>query len=275
MGPAILRPDGSVFQAGADSHTAIFGSGHGWIAGPDYPVDDSHNQLVIEDGPAALLPNGNVLMMASPGPHQGNTPATFLELTPAPQNTLVEVPGVSYAGSLSSNDGQMLLLPTGQVLLIPHFLSSETHLGIYTPANPRFDFSWRPTVTAVNGKSCPATVFSQCSLVVHNTSVNTVEGLGFNGMSQGAAFGDEYQSATNYPLVRLTEPQRVCTHDCSPPKVYYCRTHDHSYMGVATGDLPVYTKFDCPGVPNGQYYRMEVVANGIAGSPRGSIRVEP
>lgn len=276
MGPAILRPDGSVFQAGADSHTAIFGSGHGWIAGPDFPVDDSpfHYQLEIEDGPAALLPNGNVLMMASKD--QSTGPATFLELTPAPLNTLVQVKGVSYAGNLRSRSGQMLLLPTGQVLFIPHFDAAESHLEIYTPANPRFDFSWRPTVTAVNSKSCPAAVWNpQCTLVVHNTSVNTVEGLGFNGMSQGAAFGDEYQSATNYPLVRLTEPQGVCTHDCSPPKVYYCRTHDHSYMGVATGDLPVSTKFDCPGVPNGQNYRMEVVANGIAGSPRGSIRVEP
>jgi hypothetical protein len=26
------------------------------------------------------------------------------------------------------------------------------------------------------------------------------------GLSQAAAFGDEYQTATNYPLVRITNP---------------------------------------------------------------------
>ena len=30
-------------------------------------------------------------------------------------------------------------------------------------------------------------------------------GIRVNGMSQGAMFGDEGQSATNYPLVRITD----------------------------------------------------------------------
>ena len=205
MGPAILRPDGSVFQAGADSHTAILTSNLYWTAGPDFPLDRQENQLEIEDGPAALLPNGNVLMLASKD--QGTAPATFLELTPAPQNTLVEVPPAPNADRFSSNAGQMLLLPTGQVLFVEHDGQSQT-LQIYTPENSRVDPAWRPKVTAVNGTNCiPVNPF--CTFVVHTTSVNTVSGLGFNGMSQGAAFGDEYQSATNYPLVRLSQ-QRLC-----------------------------------------------------------------
>lgn len=272
MGPAILRPDGSVFQAGADSHTAILTPNLYWTAGPDFPLDRKGNQLAIEDGPAALLPNGNVLMLASKD--QGSAPATFLELTPAPQNTLVEVPAAPNADRYSSAAGQMLLLPTAQLLFIEHVGLSST-LQIYTPQNPRVDPAWRPKVTAVNGVSCnPFNPF--CTFVVHTTSVNTVSGLGFNGMSQGAAFGDEYQSATNYPLVRLSR-QRLCIsqNGCSyQPNVYYCRTHDHSYMGVATGNLPVSTQFDCPGVPSGRY-EFEVVTNGISSGTLFGAVVQP
>src|SRR5881394_2160929 len=84
VGPAVLMNDGSVFATGANAcgaaHTAIFKGS--WQAGPDFPDD-----LGIADGPAALEPNGKVLMMASPFIFQ--TPSTFLEwdgdsLTTAP-----------------------------------------------------------------------------------------------------------------------------------------------------------------------------------------------
>src|SRR5271167_3261147 len=66
LGPAVLRPDGTVFATGANScaagHTAIYKVSAGsWSAGPDFP-----SNLDIADGPAALLPDGNVLMMTSP-----------------------------------------------------------------------------------------------------------------------------------------------------------------------------------------------------------------
>ena len=67
VGPAVLRPDGTVFYTGANScgagHTAIYNSNTGtWTAGPDFP-----DSLDIADGPATLLPNGNVLVDTSPG----------------------------------------------------------------------------------------------------------------------------------------------------------------------------------------------------------------
>ena len=45
VGPAVLRPDGKVFQAGANTcgtgHTAIFNSyANTWSAGPDFPVSN-------------------------------------------------------------------------------------------------------------------------------------------------------------------------------------------------------------------------------------------
>jgi hypothetical protein len=70
------------------------------------------------------------------------------------------------------------------------------------------------------------------------------------------AFGDEYQNPTNYPLVRVTMS--------SSGNVYYLRTHDHSTMGVATGNATVSTNFDVPsGIKSGSG-QLVVVANGIA-----------
>jgi hypothetical protein len=60
-----------------------------------------------------------------------------------------------------------------------------------------------------------------------------ISGTQFNGLSQAAAFGDEFETATNYPLVRITNNS---THH-----VFYAKTHDHSTMGVATGSAIVST----------------------------------
>ena len=210
----------------------------------------------MSDGPAALLPNGNVLIMGAPGRDTG--PVTFLELTPSPDNALVKVSSTLGASNLAgSSYGQMLVLPTGQVLFIPNRCSG-CDLEVYTPINQAYDSSWSPVICS---GSCSGT------RTVYNDTANTISGLRFNGMSQASAFGDEYQSATNYPLVRITEPPACIGQYCFPPLVHYCRTHDHSYMGVASGDLPVLTKFDCPDVPSGTKGVLEVVANGIPSNP--------
>src|ERR1700724_976284 len=102
MGPPVLRPDGTVFQAGATQYTAILGSDLKWSRGPGFPKDKNGTQLVMYDAPAGLLA----------GPTNGyGTPATFLELTPAPSNAFVPVPGVSYANALPTSGGEMLVLP--------------------------------------------------------------------------------------------------------------------------------------------------------------------
>ena len=274
MGPAILRPDGTVFQAGANAHnlnsqgTSAFFDSYTlqWTAGPSFictlSIGCLGTNFDIADGPAALLPNGNVLMMASPD--EDLTPSVFFELQYVTDQL------VSFNGphgidfNTSSYYGHMLVLPTGQIL----FTDFSTDVEIYTANDKSYDTVSAPAVTAINGSTCSGNNYWNyfCALPVHNSSPNTITGYRFNGMSQGAAYGDDYQSATNYPLVRLTENQgfTICCTNPPPPKVYYCRTHDHSWMGVATQKLPVSTNFDCPTVPKGQYY-LEVVANGISG----------
>jgi Kelch motif len=242
LGPAVLRPDGTVFATGANGcgagHTAIYNSSTGvWTAGPDFPDD-----LDIADGPAALLPDGNVLMMTSPGIF--NTGAVFFEWD---GTNLNQVAGPPNAPSDSSYYGNMLVLPTGQVM----FTDFSQDVEIYTPtgsANP----SWEPSV-----------VLSLSSPIISRGSTIMLSGRKFNGYSQAVAYGDDEQAATNYPIVRLT--------NASTGHVFYGRTHDHSTMAVGYPG-PAYTHVDIPSnMETGQTY-LEVVANGIA-SPRYNIGV--
>jgi hypothetical protein len=90
-------------------------------------------------------------------------------------------------------------------------------------------------------------------------STYPISGTQFNGLSQAAAFGDELQTATNYPLVRIT--------NTASGHVFYARTHDHSTMGVATGATIVSTNFDVPSAAETGASTLVVVANGIPSAP--------
>src|SRR5207247_1512766 len=87
----------------------------------------------------------------------------------------------------------------------------------------------------------------------------TVSGTQFNGLSQGAAYGDDFQDATNYPLVRIVNQ--------ATGHVVYCRTHNHSTMAIATGSKKVSTSFDVPANAETGPSQLFVVANGIPSSP--------
>ena len=234
VGPGVLRPDGTVFYTGANAcgagHTAIYNSNTGvWTPGPDFP-----GSLDIADGPAALEPNGKVLMMTSPTIF--NTPATFFEWD---GSSLTEIPPAPHASNDSSFYGNFLVLPTGQILFTDFFFVSVYNpSGTYNPA-------WAPSI-----QSAPARVSRGGSYVI--------SGHRFNGMSQGAAYGDDQQAATNFPLVRITNNRTG--------HVFYSRTHDHSSMAVASSDL-VSTHFDVPATQERGASQLVVVANGIPSAP--------
>jgi hypothetical protein len=77
-------------------------------------------------------------------------------------------------------------------------------------------------------------------------------------MSEAAAYGDDQQSSTNYPLVRITNNRTG--------HVFYSRTHDHSSMAVASSDL-VSTHFDVPATQERGPSQLVVVTNGIPSAP--------
>jgi hypothetical protein len=238
VGPAVLRPDGTVFATGAYScgaaGTAIYNSATGtWSQGPYFP-----DSLSIADGPATLLPNGNVLMAASVGdqlyPPDG---AYFFEWDGANLNPVVRAPNAEH---VDCSYGQFLVLPTGQILY-----TDFSYVSVYNPSG-NYNPAWAPSVA-----SAPAAVTPGRSYVV--------SGYLFNGMSQGAAYGDDAQSATNYPLVRITN--KATGH------VFYSRTHDHSSMGVGTSIGLVSTHFDVPASQEKGPSELVVVANGIPSVP--------
>ena len=237
VGPAVLRPDGTVFYTGSNTcgpgfpgHTAIYNSNTGtWKAGPDFP-----DSLNIADGPAALEPNGKVLMMASP--NFGSTPSTFLEWD---GKNLAEIPGPFDAAQDGSYYGNLLVLPSGQILLTDFF-----YVQIFTPS-AGYNPAWAPVI-----QSAPATVSPGGSY--------TVSGHLFNGMSQAGAYGDDDQTATNFPIVRITNN--------ATGHVFYSRTHDHSSMAVAFNGH-VSTHFDVPAGQETGASELVVVANGIPSAP--------
>ena len=237
IGPAILRPDGTVFATGAAvagraGHTAVYHPGASanvagsWTVGPDFPaIDDG------DDAAAALLPSGNVLVAGASGALYEFDGTNFRMTFSAPANSSGGVPVF------------LLPLPSGQVLVLTPTLNLLAR--VYNPlGNPLA--AWAPTIT-----TAPTDVARGQTYAVTGTQ--------FNGLSEAAAVGDELTAATNYPLVRLT--------NTATGHVFYARTHGHSTMGVATGATPVSTNFDVPANAETGAATLVVVANGIASAP--------
>lgn len=238
VGPSVLRPDGTVFATGSNicgpGHTAIYNGKSGtWTAGPDFlGAYDS------ADGPAALETNGNVLVMTSPSAFYPPAP-TFYEWNGSNFTTIL--PPASALQD-ASYQGHFLELPTGQLL----YTDFTNNVEVFTPSGS-YNPAWAPTIS-----NAPQSL-------QRGSTGNTILGTQFNGMSQGAAYGDDFQNATNYPLVRLVNQ--------ATGHVFYCRTHNPSTMAVATGSKKVSALFDVPANAESGPSALFVVANGIPSSP--------
>ena len=216
IGPLMLRPDGTVFATG--SYTATGGAGHTAIYNPA-----SGTWTVGPD-----FPNGD------------NAGDSFAALLPSGNVLVFGVSGELYEFNgqfmaVGGATGTPLLLPTGQVMMIGNTVSLYTGSG-------KPQASWAPTISSV-------------PKIVSRGQTYKVSGTQFNGLSQAMSFGDEYQNATNYPLVRIK--------NTATGHVFYARTHGHSSMGVATGSLAVSTHFDVPAKMDTGASTLQVVANGI------------
>jgi hypothetical protein len=220
VGPGILRPDGTVFATGSGSNGGN-GPGHTSVYDPTTGKwtlgPDFPKDDNAGDSFAVLLPNGNALVLGVSG-------------------ALYEFDGKKLTLDPVGGVAPILVLPTGQVL------AASFSAEVYNPKGT-YQQSWAPVITAFP-KS------------VARGSTYKISGHQFNGLSQAAAFGDEDETATNYPLVRITN--KASHH------VFYAKTHDHSTMGVATGTATVFTNFDVPAEMETGASTLEVVANGIA-----------
>jgi hypothetical protein len=223
IGPAILMTDGTVFATGAlhknasTGYTAVYHPGAKTTDPGTWTAGPNFpNGDAAGDSYATLLTNGRVLV-------EGNS------------GVLYEYDGKNMTAGPFIGVGYipLITLPTGEVLVG----GGE----VYT-SKGKYSSSWAPSI-----KSYPSSVT--------RGSTYKISGTQFNGLSQAGAFGDENQSATNYPLVRIT--------NLATKHVFYARTHDHSTMAVATGKTSVSTNFDVPSKMETGDSSLQVVANGI------------
>lgn len=254
IGPAVVRPNGTLVAFGGHTNriqsnngtpgcdpnpdpTAILHFGTGvWTQGPNIPsvCGSGSDFCSLADAPAAILPDGNVLFAASSGVNE--SPTHFFELALA-GNAISQVADAHFASIRAAYQYNFVVLPTGQVLATDTGASPE----IYTPAG------------AANAAAVP-TIISVPSTVTR-THAYFIKGKQMSGRSAGAYYGDDFQSATNFPVVRVVSQ--------ATGQVSYATTNHCGNSSIRAGALSSCI-FKVPfGAATGAS-TLYVVANGIA-----------
>ena len=249
-GGAILLPNGKAFYIGSTSVTAIYSpSGNNtpgsWIAGPPIPIG-----LGAPDAPAAMMNNGKILCALSPTPFSSSniftTPTYFYEYDYTAglvgSFTQIHAPGGGFTNNLVTFNDRMLTLPDGNIL----YATGGNQLYVYQPDQ----------VPLTQGKPAISSITYNGNGSLHLT------GTLFNGISQGASYGDDVQNDSNYPIVKFTD---------GSGHVSYGFTYNWSSTSVQTGSRVVST--ECA-MPNNVFsgpgaYTIQVIANGISSDPVG------
>ena len=244
LGAGFLLPNGKAFYIGATTNTAIYTPGAtptstgSWVAGP--PMVFGSLNLGTDDAPAAMMVNGNILC-ALAGLNFGS-PTYFYEYNYI-TNSFTQVTAPGGGGSYNSQTFtlSMLDLPDGNVLLVAGQNSGS--LYVYKP----------------NGTPLAAGQPAINSIAENADGSYQMTGTNLNGISQGAAYGDDEQMDSNYPLVRMTNNVTG--------NVYYARTFNWNSTGVQTGSRVITTQFILPqNLPTGTY-SLVAVANGNPSVP--------
>ena len=253
IGPNVVMPGGNTFVVGAGTSpeqaptpcttnkpapTALYNYAAGrWVRSPAIPTIGG-KQYDSADGPGSILPDGNVLFDVSPCVF--NAPIEFFQYN-ASSNTLSPVPNIPNAANDSTYYTRMLALPNGQVL----FNDESSQMLVYTAGgtpNP----AWAPSIFSISGTTL---------------TPGRTAGLGgaqLAGLSQGAAYGDDAQQNTNFPLVRITNNKSGV--------VTYARTSHWTSVSIAPGATSS-TQFTIPSTTPAGASSLVVVANGIASQP--------
>jgi hypothetical protein len=237
MGPGFLLPNGRAFFLGGTSNTVFYtpsGTTNAgiWTAGPNIP--DGHG---VSDGAGAMMVNGKVLCAVGSATNFGSTTWFFEFDSVSNRFTPVNGPNATTE-AIPPYETMFLDLPDGSVL----YSRFNRQLYIYQPDGSPLA-AGKPTIAGITGN--PDGSF-------HLT------GTLLNGISEGAAYGDDAQMDSNYPLVRLRN---------SSGTVYYARTYNWSSSSVMASNRVVSTEFVIStNVPAG-VYSLVAVANGISSDP--------
>jgi hypothetical protein len=258
-GPAFLLPNGKAFFLGGSGKTAIYtpsgdATPGSWVVGPDIP-----DGMVAADAPAAMMPNGKILCALSgpplstldgSGQPQFTTPTSFYEYdySAGPIGAFTQVDGpTGTTDDIRSQDCSMLVLPDGSVLYCHikqndlFYSSFGSQLYVYVPSDG-VPVSTKPVIN---------------SIAPNPDGTFLLTGTGLSGISTGAAFGDDAQMDSNYPIILFTDPELV------GPHVDYARSFNWSDSSVMTGNESETVNFSLPPGLVPKNYKVSVSVNGI------------
>jgi hypothetical protein len=245
IGGSMLRGDGTVFSVGLSGYTAIYSiASKTWKHGPKFPPYGGsgcclhhHYDRDILPGSMVLLTSGSILGAVDLSPTEPGT--AFYEISL--KNILTVAPSTPNAANVGPFQIGLLPLPNGQVLQT----DGSSDVEIYTPAG-KPEAHLAPKIARFPSTVVPGGTY-------------TLAGFHLNGYSRAAEGSSWNETATNYPLVRIT--------NTATGHVLYARTANHSSMGVAVPGI-VTTEVTIPaGIETGAS-TLVVVANGIASAPQ-------
>ena len=198
---------------------------------------DSKSQVTLS-APATATQSGDSITFGG----TFSNPTELFDFNPSTNRITplsIPDPNLPYLGAYLD---RMLTLPTGQVI----FTDGGSQPWIYTPEGSA-KASLRPTIADVQ---------------YEGEGVFKLTGSQLNGQSAGAAYGDDDQMDSNYPLVRFTATD-------GSGKVFYGKTTNWSSVAVGSGaganetvNFTLSAAMTKPG-----RYSMEVVGAGIASAP--------
>jgi len=254
-GCALMLPNGKSIFFGATPYNCIYtpsgnSSPGSWTSADSFPKIQG-TYMGQPDASGAMMVNGHILLACSPigtGSNEFNSPAYFVEydyVTNSFKQVMATIPGqggdsISYIACYQT---QMLDLPDGNVLVSVSQTGGLTNqYYFYTPGSGPIP-QGKPVINSITPLSC---------------TNYQITGKLFNGISEGAAYGDDWQMSTNWPLVRLTS---------AGGNVWYAKTSNWNRIGaVYTDSLEDTANFQLPSIPGGTY-SLVVVVNGFASSP--------
>jgi len=159
-----------------------------------------------------MMVNGKILCVTSPTPTSSQhfpTPSSFYEYDPG-SNLFTSVAFPTGTTDLVPYTTRMLDLPDGTVL----FSESSRQLYLYQPDGSPLT-AGKPVIGSIS---------------LNNDGSYHLVGTLLNGISEGAAYGDDAQMSSSYPLVRVTN---------STGSVFYARTYNWSSTSIMTGNRPL------------------------------------
>jgi hypothetical protein len=209
-------------------------SGTGIPGGAYIASVDSPSQVTISS-PATASTSGDAITWGG----TFSNPTELFEFDPL-RNSIHQITSALPDANLpfeGSYPTRMLILPTGQLL----FSDSSSQLWVYTSEDAPNPFL-RPFITNVNhlggGKF-------------------RLTGLQLDGQSSGAAYGDDDQMDSNYPIIRMVD---------SHGNVLYARTSNWSKIAVGQDGIETVDFTPNPEVTPGNYWLI-VSGAGISSFP--------